>query len=211
MKKIILLITLFSTLLSFAQNPYESATLIFRNGNILEGEAKILLNNRTIKFRNSKNKKTEYDYKQIKELKILKDKETAIYKYKIIAGLPPKLLKVIKETEGKVNLYAIDFYIVSEFNKNDFTKNYSKGYEEHFKDYYVSKGNENIVIKLGTDRNFVGSNYFKKTALKYFKDCPALIKKIKEKEFKRRNDIKKIVAFYNENCAKLTIANKVYN
>ena len=207
MKKILLLIALFSTLLSFSQNPYESGTLTFRDGNILEGDLKILLDNRTIKFRNSERKKKEYNYTEIEELKIVKDYVTEIYKYKIIVGMRPKLLRVIKETKGKLNLYAIDFYVASEFNKTGSPIDDFKGYEEHFREYYVSKGNEDIVIKLGSDRNIFGSQFFKKTAMKYFKDCPTLIKKIKNKEFNRQNDIKNIVEFYNENCGKQTTTN----
>ncbi len=59
--------------------------------------------------------------------------------------------------------------------------------------YYVAKKNEEIAVSLESGKKF------KKTASKYFSDCPDLVAKIQSKEYKKR-DIVEIVKFYNENC-----------
>lgn len=41
---------------------------------------------------------------------------------------------------------------------------------------------------------------FRKEAIKYFSDCPALCAKLENKTFKRK-DVVKIVTFYNNNCS----------
>jgi hypothetical protein len=40
---------------------------------------------------------------------------------------------------------------------------------------------------------------FKKDMAEYFRDCPALVDKIQDKDFKKY-DMEAIVSFYNKNC-----------
>ncbi len=71
---------------------------------------------------------------------------------------------------------------------------------DNFYHYYVNKGSGDVVIKLGSSQQVYGSRHFKKTALKFFKDCPSLIKKIEDKEFNRRKHIEEIIEYYKNEC-----------
>lgn len=192
MKKITLIILLISNALN-AQigNSFKSATLNLRNNEILKGEAKIL-GDGTIKFRkNNKSDKIIYTYRQVKKLETYEDGINEFYKYKIITGKKPTLMKVIREYPNKINLYGISYSVTFGF-----------GIEvtDNFFHYYVNKGNGDVVIELGSNQQFYGSRHFKKTALKFFKDCPSLIKKIKDKEFNRRKHMEEIIEYYKNEC-----------
>ena len=179
-------------------NTFKSATLNFRNGEIVKGEAKIL-GDGTIKFReNNKGEKSIYTYRQVKKLEINEDGVNECYKYKIIAGKKPKLMKVIKEYPNKINLYGIK-YSVAVGNSIGIGP-LSVGLTDNFYHYYVNKGNGDVVIMLGSSQQVYGSRHFKKTALKFFKDCPSLIKKIKDKEFNRRKHMEEIIEYYKNEC-----------
>jgi len=64
-------------------------------------------------------------------------------------------------------------------------------------DYYVKRSNESNAIHLASNELF--SKNFKKAASEFFSDCPQLVAKVQNKEFKKK-DIKEIVTFYNETC-----------
>ncbi len=194
MKKQFLILILLLSSIANAQfgNTFESATLQLRNNETLKGKAKILTD-RTIKFRQSKNdEKVIYNHTTVKELEIFEDGKFEVYKYKIIVGKRPILVKVIKEYEGTINLYAIDFSVTSGTGPLFITDN--------FKHFYANKGTGDVVIKLGSSQQVYGGPYFKKTSVKFFKDCPSLVKKIKSKEYNRRRHIVEIIEYYNENC-----------
>ena len=63
--------------------------------------------------------------------------------------------------------------------------------------YYAKRENEQIATRIGSKDFLVVYNY-KKVALEYFKDCSAIITKIKKK-FKRKK-IVELVKFYNNIC-----------
>ncbi|GAA4279832.1 hypothetical protein [Gaetbulibacter aestuarii] len=194
MKKIALIlfiITSFSNA-QITANPFEQGIITFRDNSTKNGEVKILDDKRTIRFRNKEqNEKNEYDHVKVKELEITKDGEQILYKYKIIAGEKPKLMRVINENSGKMNLYAIDYY-----------KNWGSivSLTNFYCHYYINKGNSNIVSKLGSSEIIFGSKHFKKMVKKSFKDCPLLLEKINNGEFKRTSGIEDIIDYYNENC-----------
>jgi hypothetical protein len=199
MKKITLIILLISTTLN-AQigNSFETATLNLRNEEIIKGEAKIL-GDGTIKFRkNNKSEKIIYTYRKVKKLVVYEDGINESYKYKIIRGKRPKLMKVIKEYPNKINLYGIKYSVAVGHGIG--IGPISLGLTDNFYHYYVNKGNGDTVIKLGSSQQVYGSRHFKKTALKFFKDCPSLIKKIKDKEFNRRKHTEEIIDYYKNEC-----------
>ncbi|WP_142786367.1 hypothetical protein [Changchengzhania lutea] len=110
-KKVTLIILLISTALN-AQigNTFESATLYLRNNEVLKGEARILKDG-TIKFRKKKKeKKIIYTYRKVKKIEIYEDGVNECYKYKFIAGKIPKLMKVIREYPGRINLFVIEYH-----------------------------------------------------------------------------------------------------
>ena len=63
--------------------------------------------------------------------------------------------------------------------------------------YFVHRENEKFATELGIS-NYVSFKSYKKSALKYFSDCPKTINKIKKKFNKRK--IIELVEFYNNNC-----------
>ncbi|WP_296317296.1 hypothetical protein [Winogradskyella sp. UBA3174] len=137
---------------------YEPVTLTFRDGEVVEGEVKIL-DQRNIKFKeNKKKKKTEYNYIKVKEIKIKRGGETFIYKYKIIVGKRPLLLMVIKEYEGIINLYAAEY---SKTYGDDLAP-ISLLLTDDFREYYVNKDSGDTVTKLGKSEQIFGSQHLKK-------------------------------------------------
>ena len=192
MKRLIFLATVFLTFSFYAQNSYEKATLTFRNGEVIQGEAKRLLGDKRIKFKSAGGEKEEYNYREVKELKIKKEGEILIYRYKIIVGQEPKLMKVVKEYKGIINLYVTE---------------HSRTYEgivsitDNFGVYYLNKDDGINVVELGSSEIIYGKK-FKKTAKKVFNDCPKIIEMIESKEFKRTKDIEKIIDYYYDNYGK---------
>lgn len=188
MKKIVFISTILFITLTQAQNSFETGTLTLRSGEILNGEVKILLGNKTIRFKDSAKKSKELNYREVEQVTIKKDDKTLVYKYKILAGKEPLLMQVIKEYKGIINLYAIEQ-----------TRDYGM-IATNFAIYYVNKGSGVEVIKLGSSDMIFGKKKFKKTAKKFFNNCPELLKKIESNEFKRSNDVEQIIEYYKQNC-----------
>ena len=65
------------------------------------------------------------------------------------------------------------------------------------KNLYVTKGVNGDVTHLGLNQLF--SKNFKNAASDYFSDCPELVAKIQNKEYKKKH-IRDIVNFYNLQC-----------
>lgn len=63
--------------------------------------------------------------------------------------------------------------------------------------FYLKKDSESALTHLGSNQLFTKN--FVAAASEYFKDCPLLVGKIKEKEYRKR-DLREIVIFYNEHC-----------
>lgn len=63
--------------------------------------------------------------------------------------------------------------------------------------YYVKRSEEMIAENIGLNDLF--KNY-KKTSKDFFSDCPELVAKLENNEFKK-NEIEEVVIFYNENCS----------
>lgn len=63
--------------------------------------------------------------------------------------------------------------------------------------YYVKKEGQKVAINIGINDLF--KNY-RKTSKNFFSDCPALVSKLINKEFKK-SEIEEVVIFYNENCS----------
>jgi uncharacterized protein involved in tellurium resistance len=189
----------FNSYSQFNFNSYEKATLKLRNGDVLEGEAKIT-NEETIKFRNGDDKET-FTYRNLKSFTIVEDYEKESYVFKIIAGKTPRLMKIIKEYEGRINLYAIEYKNNNPGNLNSNTSglNMNTGVTFDVTEFYVNKDGGHEVIKLGNNHPVFGKRHFKNTVHEFFKDCTALMEKVEKNEFKR-NDMISIIEFYNDNC-----------
>lgn len=221
MKKTILVL-LFLSMYTFSSaqksiipfiNKYKKATIYFRDETKKEGLAKVTFFDSKIKFKkNKKSEKVIYNYMDIDKLTILEGKENVTYQYKIHKHKDFKkpqypLLEIV--TIGKISLFSKDVTHTSStpgfgsFSVNGSgSASYSPsmgGFSNSYSSiiYYLSKDNSDEIFYY-MDKNILGGK-FKKTASKYFKDCPELVKKIQSKEFKR-GDIVEIVEYYNENC-----------
>ena len=220
MKQLPLLLFLLIGMNTYSQfnlNPYEKATLKLRNGKVIEGEAKITYE-KEVKFRKD-NIKEKYDYRTLESFKLIKDGKTASYIYKIIVGKKPRLMKVVREYPGRINLFVI------EYRQNSSSGTFSTPQSSQINtpagdvvvtnpgspvnsgvslgvvnEYYANKGSGLEVTKIGDDHPVFGKRQFKKAINEFFKECPEIINKVKKNEFRRR-DMVSIVDFYNENCA----------
>ena len=187
------------SILSFSCALSNKTTLYFNDGKEKVGVGK-LASDYQIKFKTEGSKSKKYHFKDLKSVKMDTYDGTKKYIYLKVKG--KGLYSIVEEVSlGSVNLY----------------KKVSEGYtagapmggvgsgapmmtSEHYysiSNYYVKKGNEAEITHLGSTSLF--SKNFKKAASLYFKDCQALVNKIEQKEFKKR-DIEKIVTFYNQEC-----------
>ncbi|MCF6280406.1 MAG: hypothetical protein L3J14_08675 [Flavobacteriaceae bacterium] len=181
MKRILFTLTLLITLSSFGQK--QEATLFFKNGAILEGFAHFGSFNSKISYKKTKeSNKLYFDTNTIDRIIVHEKKEDIEYQYKRIKGR--KNYRFYRPTlKGKVTLFVTTTKPV---DPSQVPVTY----------FYASKGVNGELEKIGSTLWY--SN-FKKSASKYFKDCPKLVKKIESKKFRRR-DIEDIVNFYNKNC-----------
>ncbi|MFK5981522.1 MAG: hypothetical protein QM499_01310 [Flavobacteriaceae bacterium] len=196
MNKIITIICLFFLLKGIAQN--KKATLYFKDGTIQTGLAKKTDFNE-IKFRiNKESKNVKYNSRTISKMILNEGKVDVEYVYRTIPDRKnPVLLEPLEK--GSITIYKE--------NK----KNIGGSISTYF---YISKGNGNMAFKLGhvnypfhlrlinPNKRFnynTKSRKILKKALSNFKDCPDLMKKIENKEFKKKG-ILKIVKYYNANC-----------
>ncbi|WP_037315594.1 hypothetical protein [Salegentibacter sp. Hel_I_6] len=211
MKKLILSLVLLLGFNSYAQlnfSSYEKATLKLRNGDILIGEARIT-DDEKVNFRKSKgNKKQKHNYRTLESFRIYGEKDTLRFTYKIIAGKEPRLMRVLREYPGRINLYAIE-YFNNTFRPGGTPTNpavplgegvsLSTGVAVNASEYYLNKGNGFEVVKIGNDHPVFGKRRFKNALIEFFEDCPKLIEKVEENEFSRR-EMEAIVDFYITNC-----------
>jgi hypothetical protein len=200
MKKIILTIGILIISLN-CKSQNQKATLYFRNGDTIQGLAKMSAWGK-IRFRKNKQSTTEnYDGKTVSKFDIEEDSSYIpnTYIYKLLQNKDyssrPVLMKMI--TEGKINLYKITTTGTSApmgFGGMGMGMGMSYSYEN----YYVCRDNSDIVIKLTTLGTFMGENFIK-AASEYFNDCIDLVNKIENKVY-RKKDIEEIVKFYNTKC-----------
>ena len=65
-------------------------------------------------------------------------------------------------------------------------------------DYFLHKKNQKKLVLIGVKGNFLYKN-FKKTASKYFEDCPNLVEKIQSRELKLKH-LPDIIEYYKTQC-----------
>lgn len=205
MKKLVIIVTLLYVMPILSQN--NKATLHFKDGTEISGLAKITTYGDKIKFRKDKNsEKSTYTSEELKSIEIHNKKiqffgkrtkpgYVHYYYKKIKTQGSPLLLEILEE--GKVKLF-LDYKQSTSAPMMGANGTMTGGGTYTINSYYVSKNDDEIVTHLG-DRGNLFSKNFKKAASEYFKDCSRLVKKIQDKEFRKR-DIIKVVKFYNEDC-----------
>ena len=208
--KYCLLFFLIITTATHCQYKFTRAKLILKNGDTLIGYAKIprlskdlsainfIKKVRYRKFRKSK-KSIKYDEKDLEKI-IFKNKKSEVshYTYLKVSKKKYSLFKVV--VSGKATLFQRDVRISNNEidlstlgNKNDIHSPYKEPFLI-FKEYYVLRQNEKIgspLITTGISRSF------RKRAIEYFFDCPKVIKKLKNRTYKKKN-VRDLVTAYNK-------------
>lgn len=177
-----------------------SGTIFFKGGKTLQGTIKIAVGDIVKYKKDKKSKKVKYSFKDIDRIEMYRGSDLDTYVFlKIKDQDNPKVLEEIET--GRVNLYRI----VTEgttagmpmMNGMGGGMVMGMGHSYSLKSYYTLKQGEVEATYLGSTRWF--SKNFKKAASEYFNDCPTLVEKIQNREFKK-SDIREIVDFYNTSC-----------
>lgn len=199
MKKTILLVLIccfVGSYIAIAQS--DTATLYFKNGNKLQGLAK-LVNGDQVKFKKFKGDKSQkYHFENLEQVVINDKVEPSTYIY---LETSDGYFNVVRELEiGAVNLFVLEQtgYSAPMFvGGTNGQMNMMHGNYYDIKNLYVTKGVSGEVTHLGSNQLF--SKNFKNAASDYFSDCPELVAKIQNKEYKKKH-IRDIVNFYNLQC-----------
>ena len=198
-KYVILSLLILAASQSFSQKT--RAELIFKDGSLLEGIAEPI-NNNYIKFRKEHKAKKEYfTFEEVDTLKVYYDFVPKIYVLvKIKNRSVPKVLELARAGRNVVyyrdiiqgNIAPMAFSSMGSGGSM-----ISGGGYINIKHSYVRKTNEEEAEHLASS-NWISKN-FKKSASSFFSDCPELVGKIQNSEFRKR-DLKEIIEFYNTKC-----------
>lgn len=184
MKNIFALFLLLSFTVLYAQ--YSPGTVYFKDNSTSEGLIKVKMFE-GIKFKIKEDTEVvDYTSKQIKGY----DVKGWQFRYvESNSSDKPKFLKLI--LEGEISLYNSEVYSSGLPNSNGSSQGgITFGIGPGTSKIYFIKVNDEL-IKLGTK--------LKKKHLTIFENCPTLIEKIKNKEFKKW-DFYDIIEYYNEDC-----------
>ncbi len=189
---VILMFLLDSTLVCAQKNKVE---LFFKDGTVLTGLGK--LTGDYIKYKpDKKDKPSKYHFALLDHAVIHYDKLPLTYVYLYVNNKKrPRVLEQV--IGGEINLYRI-----SSMNRAPFpggNGGFIGEYTFSTNSYYILRSSDKKATYLGSNTLF--SKNFKKEGVKFFKDCPKLIEKIKEETLKLKH-IKEIVHFYNQKCKK---------
>ncbi len=187
----ILVLILFSLCLSCGV-PYQASTIKLKNGSIKTLLTKKEEDHLLIKNRYSDSPE-ELHYSEI-DYVVKKNNLDDVVKFKFfkVAGKNQYLL-LEEEIVGPVSLYILTTEGTNTAFGTGMTYNYTSV------GYYVKKKHNNEVIFLTSSSalNFK----FTEIGQAFFRDCPELVQKIEDKDFKKK-DVYEVVKFYNTNCAK---------
>lgn len=222
-KFITALILVVSINFSFAQYGWTHAEIHLKNGKTLNGEAKLKmmsaglnLAKEKLKFR-SKDKKNKKKFSPEEVEYVIftinpnnRDKKNRVRKSRTEKYIPVFLNKnrtnmgfVELMVDGKLRLVGRTVVVNSgggwvHSGSPNSAPVYTPGFMgSHNQVMFLKKGKKPVVFN---NSNIFKS--FKKRAMEYFKDCPALKSKIENKEYKQE-DLQEIVKFYNSSCVNL--------
>lgn len=97
------------------------------------------------------------------------------------------------EIDGRLKMFSYYYTQGSPGMYNPSTGMTTGGGSYETEKYVLQNGNEELKWPRGLS--------FRKDMMEYFANCPALVKKIEDREF-RKNEIESIVLFYNTHCVK---------
>lgn len=212
--------------LEMRSHPYQSGKIILNNNEVKQGYIKLDYTAYDILFKKTKDQKDEskVNYKDVKKMVIRSDKFGDREFYYMATNLDrfKKFVELIHQ--GNIYLYvnspkdlSLFYKGVDRSNVIDFIPSKNPTNHPDFPNTIPEKQKsmKEIREELATvvnPRYFIPSKdsekliliksnkHLRKIAPNYFKDCPTLIEKIEDKEYKK-NDILEIIQFYNE-CIK---------
>lgn len=205
MKSVLLLLIVLCWQNGFSQynEDWEPAEIYLKDGTVLKGQARITMLDKATPFgQKERLRYTEGRKKPVKEIKA-NDVDSIIFEidYKVKKSNVRKKRKakfvVIPKNKKKTKLGFAELIVDGELKLLKRTVSNGNGYSLNIVEETLFQRLDNEPIEF----NYVELQSFKSKAMEYFKDCPSLVKKIEEKEYKR-NDLEVIVKYYNDNCAK---------
>ena len=170
-------------------NPYKYTKVYLKNGDKLRGNTKP--KKKGLKFKKFSVKPFYINYEDIKYIEQRIDvKSKRFYFFK--TNHDNDYVKVEELKKGKnLSLYA-HIYNTNTAVAGGFSVN------ETVVSYYLRKRNNTKLIFIGP-YSPLGNN-LKDKVLRYFSDCPELIEKIDNKDFRMRDGLEPIFEFYVKNC-----------
>ena len=192
----IFLLCLLITAPILAQN--DQAILEFKDGKQRKGLAK-LIGGDQVEFKKAKGQKAEkFHFSELQKVVIYENEEPSTYIY---IETREGRFNVVKELEiGAVNLYVLEqkgYSPPMQMAGANGHMNMTGGNFYDIKNLYVKRGENGELTHLGSNQLF--SKNFKKAASDYFSNCPKLVNKIQNRDFKKKH-VKDIVHYYNTKC-----------
>lgn len=209
--KITILLCFFTISISFGQYDWSEGAIVFKDGDTLKGQIKILMISHSlitfnkcekVQYKIDENsKKSKYDESQVKKV-LFTNSDTAVayFEYVQISKNKKGLFRVF--STGKATLYSRSVRILN--SAPMYTPNPNGGawvnsgsssrVISDFNEFYVRKEGEKIaspLINAGTFQSF------RQRAMEYFYDCPVLADKIDRKIYGIHN-VKAVVDEYNQ-------------
>lgn len=182
----------------FAQSG--KGTIHLNDGSTLTGIVKIT-NSGHVKYWVNKESKKQVLRKERIDIVVLTGKDGELYEYafrRIYSSVnaPIKVMEVV--TKGKITLYKIVTQSTTQTVGAGPNGQMMMGPTFTISNYFVGKEGTKEVERI-TSRGALFEKNFRKAAMKYFEDCPKLVKLIEDRTYKKR-DLEEIVKFYNEKC-----------
>ncbi len=184
---------------NLSNNKSQVITITTKNGKTYTTKSyseKTALKIKEIKFKTMKGDKKTLALSQIDKIVSTgkKDRHNFIQKYiKYSKSKSALMTEVIK---GKVSLY-LKSQTTYNANSGTIATNPTANTTNTNLTYYVIKEGQPMAKYI--KGNNIDYGRFKTNALKFFSDCESLVKKIKNKKYKRKH-LEDIVNYYNENC-----------
>lgn len=184
MNKFILLLLLFLFYLHTNAQVKRHSKIFLKNGDVVLAEGRLISD--------------EFIYKENGEKKIIpfSDIDYVQQRNKLNNTTETYRQFKVRKTESTIVLLENIYGPVSLYSYSD-VNIMANGMVTRYVYYYLHRAGEDTV--MGLDREKYFRINFNKAAALYFKDCPELVKKLNNKEFKRRH-LKRIVNFFNTSC-----------
>ncbi|PWG06278.1 hypothetical protein [Polaribacter aquimarinus] len=191
MKFSFIIFLIFITSITYSQRKL-NLEITFKNGKVIQGDFNVSIK----KIEDAKTKK-EYNYDSITTM-IIDKKNPRLDAYIINIKKNVNSKKILQgigyiiHQNKHLELYQVAFHIKDSYQSN-ISREFRKGSE-----LYIKRKNESYAFNIG----FIdgkGWHKIKKRVITFFKDCPKIVKYIKQGKLDVKETIK-LIDFYNEYC-----------